>query len=153
MKELEVVEEVEKALKFTDEDLYLYNLHKIEEVTKNEDVLELLSKVRKELEKPHSDISPDAVCLTESLNMTASFFPLDTFDYTSILYYELRVMVKRYIKDEDVKKQLLEILYLPVNYKNGQRSKFHKHSPTYDDFLNSRKLHLERIEKIKNDLQ
>lgn len=151
MEEKDVILKIEEILKYTDEKLYLYHLNKIMEMSSNEKFMSLLDMVKSELEKPYADISPDSITMSEIWTTGINLFPLDPFDYTSILYYETRLLVKRYVKNEVLKKQLFDILYLPINYKNGQRSKFHKHSPTYRDFLNSRKIHLETIERIKNE--
>ena len=151
MEEKDVILKIEEILKYTDEKLYLYHLNKIMEVASNEKLMSLLDMVKSELEKPYADISPENITMSEIWTMGINLFPLDSFDYTSILYYEIRLLVKRYVKNETLKKELMDILYLPINYKNGQRSSFHKHSPTYRDFLSSRKFHLERIERIKNE--
>ena len=151
MEEKDVILKIEEILKYTDEKLYLYHLNKIMEMSSNEKLMSLLDMVKNELEKPYADISPESITMSEVWTMGINLFPLDSFDYTSILYYEIRLLVKRYVKNETLKKELMEILYLPINYKNGQRSSFHKHSPTYRDFLSSRKFHLERIERIKNE--
>ena len=151
MEEKDVILEIEEILKYTDEKLYLYHLNKIMEVASNEKLMSLLDMVKSELEKPYADISPESITMSEIWTMGINLFPLDSFDYTSILYYEIRLLVKRYVKNETLKKELMDILYLPINYKNGQKSSFHKHSPTYRDFLSSRKFHLERIERIKNE--
>ena len=151
MEEKEVILKIEEILKYTDEKLYLYHLNKIVEMSSNEKLISLLDMVKSELEKPYADISPESITMSEVWTMGINLFPLDSFDYTSILYYEIRLLVKRYVKNETLKKELMDILYLPINYKNGQRSSFHKHSPTYRDFLSSRKFHLERIERIKNE--
>lgn len=151
MDEKDVILKIEEILKYTDEKLYLYHLNKIMEVTTNEKLLSLLDMVKSELNKSYADITPEAITMSEIWTTGINLFPLDTFDYTSILYYEVRLLVKKYVKNEVMKKDLMEILYLPINYKNAQKSSFHKHSPTYKDFLNARKIHLERIEKIKNE--
>ena len=151
MEEKDVILKIEEILKYTDEKLYLYHLNKIMEVSSNEKLISFLDMVKSELEKPYADISPESITMSEIWTMGINLFPLDSFDYTSILYYEIRLLVKRYVKNETLKKELMDILYLPINYKNGQRSSFHKHSPTYRDFLSSRKFHLERIERIKNE--
>ena len=151
MEEKEVILKIEEILKYTDEKLYLYHLNKIVEMSSNEKLISLLDMVKSELEKPYADISPESITMSEVWTMGINLFPLDSFDYTSILYYEIRLLVKRYVKNETLKKELMDILYLPINYKNGQKSSFHKHSPTYRDFLSSRKFHLERIERIKNE--
>lgn len=151
MEEKDVILKIEEILKYTDEKLYLYHLNKIMEVSSNEKLMSLLDMVKSELEKPYADISPESITMSEVWTMGINLFPLDSFDYTSILYYEIRLLVKRHVKNEKLKKELMDILYLPINYKNGQRSSFHKHSPTYRDFLSSRKFHLERIERIKNE--
>lgn len=151
MDETDVILKIEEILKYTDEKLYLYHLNKIISVTRNDKLLSLLDMVKGELEKSYADISPDGITMSEIWTTGINLFPLDAFDYTSILYYETRLLVKRYVRNEILKKQLFEILYLPINYKNGQKSKFHKHSSTYRDFLNSRKIHLETIERIKNE--
>ena len=151
MEEKDVILKIEEILKYTDEKLYLYHLNKIMEVASNEKLMSLLDMVKSELEKPYADISPESITMSEIWTMGINLFPLDSFDYTSILYYEIRLLVKRYVKNETLKKELMDILYLPINYKNGQKSSFHKHSPTYRDFLSSRKFHLERIERIKNE--
>ena len=148
--ERDVILKIEEILNYTDEKLYLYHLEKIMAVSKSDKVIDLLNTVKLELTKPRSDKSPDHITMSQSWT-SMSLFPLDSFDYTSILYHEVRVMVERYVRNIELKKELLDILYLPVNYKNGQRSSFHKHSPTYRDFLSSRKFHLERIERIKNE--
>ncbi len=151
MEEKDVILKIEEILKYTDEKLYLYHLNKIMEFASNKKLISLLDMVKSELEKPYADISPESITMSEIWTMGINLFPLDSFDYTSILYYEIRLLVRRYVKNETLKKELMEILYLPINYKNGQKSSFHKHSPTYRDFLNSRKFHLERIERIKNE--
>ena len=151
MEEKEVILKIEEILKYTDEKLYLYHLNKIMEISSNEKLMSLLDMVKSELEKPYADISPESITMSEVWTMGINLFPLDSFDYTSILYYEIRLLVKRYVKNETLKKELMDILYLPINYKNGQKSSFHKHSPTYRDFLSSRKFHLERIERLKNE--
>lgn len=151
MDEKEVILKIEEILKYTDEKLYLYHLNKIMEFASNKKLMSLLDMVKSELEKPYADISPESITMSEVWTMGINLFPLDSFDYTSILYYEIRLLVKRHVKNEKLKKELMDILYLPINYKNGQRSSFHKHSPTYRDFLSSRKFHLERIERIKNE--
>ncbi len=151
MKEKDVILKIEEILKYTDEKLYLYHLNKIMEMSSNEKLMSLLDMVKNELEKPYADISPESITMSEVWTMGINLFPLDSFDYTSILYYEIRLLVKRYVKNETLKRELMDILYLPINYKNGQKSSFHKHSPTYRDFLSSRKFHLERIERIKNE--
>lgn len=151
MEEKDVILKIEEILKYTDEKLYLYHLNKIMEFASNKKLISLLDMVKSELEKPYADISPESITMSEIWTMGINLFPLDSFDYTSILYYEIRLLVKRYVKNETLKKELMDILYLPINYKNGQRSSFHKHSPTYRDFLSSRKFHLERIERIKNE--
>ena len=63
--------------------------------------------------------------------------------------YEMRTIVNKVVCKEELKRELLEILFLPVNYKNGQRSGFHNHSQAYRDFLNKRKEHAEKIQEIK----
>lgn len=151
MNEKDVILKIEEILKYTDEKLYLYHLNKIMEVSSNEKLMSLLDMVKSELEKPYADISPDGITMSEIWTIGINLFPLDSFDYTSILYYEIRLLVRRYVKNETTKKELMDILYLPTNYKNGQKSSFHKHSPTYQNFLNSRKFHLEKIERIKNE--
>ncbi len=151
MEEKDVILKIEEILKYTDEKLYLYHLNKIMEFASNKKLMSLLDMVKGELEKSYADISPESITMSEIWTMGINLFPLDSFDYTSILYYEIRLLVKRYVKNETLKKELMDILYLPINYKNGQRSSFHKHSPTYRDFLSSRKFHLERIERIKNE--
>ena len=151
MEEKEVILKIEEILKYTDEKLYLYHLNKVMEISSNEKLISLLDMVKSELEKTYADISPESITMSEIWTMGINLFPLDSFDYTSILYYEIRLLVKRYVKNETLKKELMDILYLPINYKNGQKSSFHKHSPTYRDFLSSRKFHLERIERIKNE--
>lgn len=151
MEEKDVILKIEEILNYTDEKLYLYHLNKIIEISSNEKLMFLLDMVKSELEKTYADISPESITMSEIWTMGINLFPLDSFDYTSILYYEIRLLVRRYVKNEKLKKELMDILYLPINYKNGQRSSFHKHSPTYRDFLSSRKFHLERIERIKNE--
>ena len=151
MEEKYVILKIEEILNYTDEKLYLYHLNKIMEISSNEKLMSLLDMVKSELEKPYADISPESITMSEIWTMGTNLFPLDSFDYTSIMYYEIRLLVKRYVKNEKLKKELMDILYLPTNYKNGQRNSFHKHSPTYRDFLSSRKFHLERIERIKNE--
>ena len=151
MEEKDVILKIEEILKYDDERLYLHHLKEIVKVTTDEKFLSLLDMVKSELSKPYADLSPDSITMSEIWTTGINLFPLDTFDYMSILYYETRLLVKRYIKDEVLKKELMEILYLPVNYKNGQKSSFHKHSATYRDFLSSRKFHLKKIERIKNE--
>ncbi len=151
MNEKEVVLKVEEILKYNDEKLYLYHLNKIMEFATNEKFIILLDMVREELSKPYADISPESITTSEIWTSGINLFPLDTFDYTSILYYETRLIVKRYVKNENIKKELMDILYLSINYKEGKKSYFHKHSSTYRDFLINRKIHLETIERIKNE--
>ena len=148
MNEKEIILKIEEILNWTDERLYMYHLEKIISSTRNPKVLELLMKIKKELEKVRADIAPDSISISENWT-TGIFFPLDTFDYMSILYYEMRTIVNRVVYKEELKRELLEILFLPVNYKNGQRSGFHNHSQVYRDFLNKRKEHAEKIQEIK----
>ena len=150
MNEQDVILKIEEVLKYTDEKLYLYHLNKVISVTKNEKMLSLLDIVKGELEKPHADLSPDNITISEIWTSGINLFPLDAFDYTSILYYEMRLLVKKHIKNDTLKKDLMNILYLPINYKKGQRSSFHKHSPIYRDFLICRSEHLKTIARIKN---
>ena len=150
MEKLEVLNKLQEYLRYTDENLYLYFVENllIEAVSKKH--RDGLNLVKRELMKPRADKKPNEIWM--ELGWTSGkLFTMDTFDLHCILYYRVKYFIFDNI-DTEYHKILVPMFNFQPNYRNSQKSDFHKHSKSYNIFLAKRIGYIEEIERMKEKL-
>lgn len=151
MKLIDVLNELERALTITEEKLFHRLIVRMIDESQNPRYIKTLEKVKLELEKPHADLSPNEIWLSEGWTI-GKLFPFDVFDYHATYYLEIRKFIEENVLDNRIKNLLIPIFTLPLSYKNSQKSEFHKPSMTYKEFLEDRKNKFKIIYEIMESI-
>lgn len=136
--------EIIEYLSVSNEKLILYFIERMISETKNEKVLDVYYKIKKEMEKGYADKTPQEIWIEEG--MGGEIFPLDMFDLHNVFYYQVRHWITSQCDDHDFLRVVVPMFILENNYKKSQKSKFHHPSLEYKSFLNKRKEYIKRIE-------
>ena len=144
---LDLINKVEDYLTFTDEKLILYFLENMISDTKSKAVLSVYEKMGQEMMKGYADRTPQEIWI--EFGFGGEIFPLDMFDLHQIMYYQVRHWLLSQTNDEEFLKVIVPMFIIKHGYKNGEKSSFHQHSPSYRDFLLNRKTQLEKVMRLK----
>lgn len=143
MKKEKLKEIVLKYLEYRDEDVILWFLNSMIFECDNQKIIDVYKIIENEMAKGYADKTPQEIWIEQGFG--GELFPLDMFDLHAMFYYQAKRYISNNCSDDNFLKIVIPAFILGENYKQSQKSSFHKHSPAYRDFLDKRKHYIERI--------